>query len=156
MRSPLRVQAYAVRSGEKWQRCPARCDDRLEKLRLAFPAEVTAAFLAAQKLLGPSNYDRQMMYFLLALIVLNLLVYFYFYKIRSYFFLSYVSVGFFLWAVSIDSERLKDILHEIFRIDYYPTFPLLLILYTIISAYIPLSLANKTDEAKDAASGVPQ
>lgn len=117
-------------------------NDRLDKLRLAFPAEVTAAFLAAQKILNdPHNFDFQMMGFLVALLVVNVLIYYFFYKIKSPLHLIYVSVGFYLWAVSIDSERLKDLL----PFHYYPTFPLLLVLYTLISAYIPLP---KTDVAR--------
>jgi hypothetical protein len=109
-------------------------NDRLENLRMAFPAEVTAAFLAAQKLLGPFNYDFAMMAFLLLLVVINLAIYYHLYAVRSWWLLAYISVGFFLWAVSIDSERLKDLL----LISYYPTFPLLLVLYTLTSGFVSL------------------
>jgi hypothetical protein len=115
-------------------------DDRLEKLRLAFPAEVTGAFLAAQKILnGPKevnagNYDVAMGVFLVALLLANLVIYFSFYKIRSPFFLVYVSLGFALWALTIDSQRLGDLL----PFSYYPTLPLMLVFYNLTAIYLPL------------------
>jgi hypothetical protein len=118
----------------------AAMDDRLGKLRLAFPAEVTGAFLAAQKILnGPKdinaqNYDVAMALFLAALLLANLVIYFYFYKIRSPFFLLYVSLGFALWAITIDSRRLGDLL----PFSFDPTLPLMLLLYNLVAIYIPL------------------
>ncbi len=115
-------------------------DDRLEKLRLACPAEVTGAFLAAQKILnGPKeinahNYDFAMAFFLLALLLANLVIYFFFYKIRSPFFLVFVSLGFALWALTIDSQRLGELL----PFSYYPVIPLMFILYNLVAIYIPL------------------
>jgi hypothetical protein len=109
-------------------------NDRLENLRLAFPAEVTAAFLGAQKLLGDYNYDYYMMGFLGVLLLINLAIYYHFYEVRSLYLLAYISFGFILWAVTIDSARLKDLL----PVEYYPTFPLLLILYTLSSGFVSL------------------
>ena len=66
---------------------------------------------------------------------INVVIYFYFYNIKSWLHLVYVSIGFYLWAISIDFlEHLKDLL----PVHYYPTFPLLLVLYTLVSAYLPL------------------
>jgi hypothetical protein len=106
---------------------------------MAFPAEVTGAFLAAREVLGaPNQYDLAMLIFLGILIFVNIAVYYHYYKVTSPFYILYVSVGFFLWAVSIDSERLKDFFFGF----YQPIIPLLLILYTMISAFLALPKAT--------------
>ena len=86
-------------------------DDRLNNLRMAFPAEVTGAFLAAREVFGdPTKYDFAMLIFLVILLVANVVIYIYFYKIRSPLYLLFVSAGFLLWAVSIELGEIEGFL----------------------------------------------
>jgi len=118
-------------------------EDRLNNLRMAFPAEVTGAFLAAREVLGTNQYDFAMLAFLGILLIINVGIYMHFYKIRSPFYLGFISIGFLLWAVSVDSARLKD-----FLFGYYdPFIPLLLILYTLFSTFIALPKLNQGPES---------
>jgi len=62
--------------------------DRLENLRMFFPAEVTGAYLAIQSLykandIGPSERPGLMLFIAFLLIVANVVIYWKYYNIQS-------------------------------------------------------------------------
>jgi hypothetical protein len=74
-------------------------DKRLENLRMYFPAEVTASFVAIQGLLtannvGPSEYMWFMVWVVVALAALNVAIYWRFYDIKSLFLQVILGIGF--------------------------------------------------------------
>jgi hypothetical protein len=113
--------------------------DRLENVRMFFPAEVTSSYIAIQGLLsangiGRSEYMWYMATIAAALVVANIIIYWMFYNVRSIVLQIVLGAGFIIWVLNIDSARFKDfpILGEYLSI----TAPTLLIFYTLITSFI--------------------
>jgi hypothetical protein len=116
-------------------------DDRIEKLRLYFPAEVTGGYLAIQRLLAANGvHDSEQTYFMLwvalLLAALNILIYIKSYSVENYLILGVITVGFFIWVINIDQERFKDLPFVGYNIE--TVAPTLLIFYTLVTAQFKL------------------
>jgi hypothetical protein len=116
-------------------------DNRLENLRMYFPAEVTASFLAIQGMLaanhvGKSEYMWFMVLIIGALAIINVVIYWMFYGIRHVGFQALLGLGFIVWAINIDMPRFKDFPYLGERIEI--TAPSLLIFYTLLTSFLQL------------------
>lgn len=111
--------------------------DRLENLRLYFPAEVTGSYLAIQGLLnanhtGPSESPYFMIMVAIALALVNAVIYWKFYKISGILWIAVITVGFFIWILNIDIARFKDVWPIGQYIEVYA--PTLLVFYTLVTS----------------------
>lgn len=116
-------------------------DDRIEKLRLYFPAEVTAAYLAIQKLLlsngvGTTEQSYFMLWVAILLAIVNISIYVRYYNIDQPLWVAVITVGFFIWVMNIDQGRFKDL--PIVGYNIATVGPTLLIFYTLITAQFQL------------------
>ncbi len=124
-------------------------DKRLENLRMYFPAEVTASYLAIQGLLtanniGKSEYMWFMVWVIVALAVINVAIYWRFYEISNIILQVVLVVGFIIWAINIDIPRFKDFPYLGEHIEIVA--PTLLIFYTLLTSVfeLPRRKANAT------------
>ncbi len=124
-------------------------DKRLENLRMYFPAEVTASYLAIQGLLtanniGKSEYMWFMVWVIVALAVINVAIYWRFYEISNIILQVVLVVGFIIWAINIDIPRFKDFPYLGEHIEIVA--PTLLIFYTLLTSFfeLPRRKANAT------------
>lgn len=110
--------------------------DRLDSIRAYFPAEVTGAFLSAKAFFGQedASYSNYMLYFFIALCVLNIVIYIRIYKVSNIFVLLFISIGFFLWAINIDPLRARDITNG--QSDLWA--PPALIFYSVLTTLLPV------------------
>lgn len=117
--------------------------DRLENLRLYFPAEVTAAYLAVQKLLAANGVlETERMWLMvgiaLALAAINAVVYWKFYEVDGPVWILVLTAGFVAWVLNIDMPRYKDlpVFGEYLEIEI--AAPILLVFYTLITSFFEL------------------
>lgn len=125
--------------------------DRLENLRLFFPAEVTAGYVGIQGLLLknqiPANeYMWTMVWVAIGLAALNALIYLKYYEVKGRLWLSVVTIGFFIWVLNVDIQRFKDLPVLGSYIPIGVTAPALLIFYTLMTMFfdIPRRKADAT------------
>jgi hypothetical protein len=116
-------------------------DQRLENLRMFFPAEVTASFLAVQGLLAANSVGKgEDMWFMVsvigALAAINVAIYLMFYGIRSVVFQIVLGAGFIIWAINIDVPRYRDFPYLGEHVEI--TAPTLLIFYTLLTSFFQL------------------
>lgn len=116
-------------------------DNRLENLRMYFPAEVTASFLAIQKLLAANGIGKgEDMWYMAGVIgvlaVLNVAIYLRFYGIAGVFFHIILAAGFIIWAINIDMPRFRDFPYLGEHIEI--AAPTLLIFYTLLTSFFQL------------------
>ncbi len=124
-------------------------DKRLENLRMYFPAEVTASYVAIQGLLTANNVLKtEDMYFMagviVALTIINVAIYWKFYEINNVILHFVLGTGFIIWAINIDMPRFKDFPYLGEHIEI--TAPALLIFYTLLTSFfeLPQRKANAT------------
>jgi hypothetical protein len=117
--------------------------DRLENLRLFFPAEVTASYLAIQKLLaangvGPTENMYFMIWIAVALAAVNAAVYWKLYEVSGVLWIAVITVGFLIWVLNIDMARFKDlgIINNYINIEI--AAPAMLIFYTLITSFFQM------------------
>ena len=117
--------------------------DRLENLRLFFSAEVTASYLAIQKLLdangvGPTEHMNFMIWIAIALAAINAVVYWKLYEISGVHWIVVITVGFLIWVLNIDMPRFKDlgIINDYVNIEI--AAPAMLVFYTLITSFFQL------------------
>lgn len=127
--------------------------DRLENLRLFFPAEVTAAYLAIQKLLaGNDVLPEEQMWFMaliaLALAGVNAVVYLKLYEVDGFHWIVVITLGFLVWVLNIDMPRFKDmpVLGQYLRIEIVA--PVLLVFYTLVTSFFELPKRKRPREGK--------
>jgi len=113
--------------------------DRLENLRMFFPAEVTGAYLAIQSLykandIGPSERPGLMLFIAFLLIVANVVIYWKYYNIQSPFLQAILAIGFLVWIGNMDTDRFKDI--PVVGPNIKIGAPILLIFYTLITSFM--------------------
>ena len=131
-------------------------NDRLENLRMFFPAEVTASYLAIQSLLknnqvGESEFMWQMVWVVVALAIINIVIYWKFYDVKDVLLQVVLGFGFIVWVANIDTPRFKDLplLGENIKLGA----PILLIFYTLLTSFFsrPERKAdNKPEETTNA------
>ena len=115
-------------------------DNRLENLRMYFPAEVTGAYLALQSLLkandvAATEYTMPMFWVAIALAVVNVAMYWKFYKVTSLFLHLVLACGFLIWVLNIDTPRFKD-LPYFGPLHIELVAPALLIFYSLLTVFI--------------------
>jgi hypothetical protein len=129
-----------------------RPDNRLENIRMYFPAEATGAYLAIQALLvtnsiPPTERADVMIGVIVALGVINVAIYYRFYAVKSVFLHAILLFGFVIWAINVDTPRFKNVrlLNNIFNVEILA--PVLLIFYSILTLFIaaPQRTPNATD-----------
>jgi hypothetical protein len=113
-------------------------NDRLENLRMFFPAEVTGSYLAIQSLLkangiGESEFMNQMVWVVIALTIANVVIYWKFYDVKSIVLHIVLGFGFIVWAANIDWPRFKDL--PIIGQHVKLGAPILLIFYTLLTSF---------------------
>ncbi len=116
-------------------------DKRLENLRMYFPAEVTAAYVAIQGLLTANNVLKTedmffMAWVILALTIINSAIYWKFYEINNVILHFVLGAGFIIWAINIDMPRFIDFPYLGEHIEI--TAPTLLIFYTLLTSFFEL------------------
>lgn len=88
--------------------------DRIENLRLAFPAEVTAAYFGAVQLMNelgtPTENENLGILIIVLLLIGNFAIYTRFYEVKSKLYYAFVSLGFLVWVLNIDGQRYNDYL----------------------------------------------
>jgi hypothetical protein len=114
-------------------------DNRLENLRMFFPAEVTGAYLAIQSLLKandikPTEYTTFMLLIAIGLAIVNIAMYWKFYNVRSVFLQFVLVCGFLIWAINIDTPRFKDVAYLGEHLEIVA--PSLLIFYSLLTLFI--------------------
>ena len=124
-------------------------DKRLDNLRLYFPAEVTGSYLAIQSLFKANGIRATeepwlMAGIALALAVVDIFIYWKFYKITSWLLHVVLFCGFIIWVLNIDTARYADVrLPGTLRIEIVA--PILLIFYSLLTLFI-----SEPVRAKDA------
>ena len=123
--------------------------DRLENLRMYFPAEVTGAYLAIQTLLktndvGPSEKWELMLFVAALLVLANVVIYWKFYDIKSPPIQAILALGFLLWVGNIDIARFKDV--SVIGPYVKLGAPILLVFYTLITSF--LARPERNQDAK--------
>lgn len=116
-------------------------DKRIDNLRLFFPAEVTGAYVALQGLLASNGISKTeamwpMLAVVVALAVVNIVIYWKYYETISLVWQFVLSLGFLIWAANIDTARFKDLPLAGEHIEI--TAPALLIFYTLITSFFAL------------------
>jgi hypothetical protein len=116
-----------------------------------FPAEVTASYLAIQSLLknnqvGESEFMWQMVWVVVALAVINIVIYWKFYDVKDALLQAVLGFGFIVWVANIDTPRFKDLplIGENIKLGA----PILLIFYTLLTSFFsrPERKADKNPE----------
>lgn len=122
--------------------------DRLENLRLFFPAEVTGAYFAIQSLLTANGvHATEFMWHMVgvtvALAAVNAVIYWKVHGTRGAWLL-FLTFGFVVWVLNIDLKRFKDLPVLGQSIDIEIVAPALLIFYTLITSYfeVPRGKSN--------------
>ena len=117
--------------------------DRLENLRLFFPAEVTGAYLAIQGLLKANGVrDTEQMWFMvsvaLLLAAINAALYWKLYRLSGLHWIAVISLGFLIWVLNIDLARYKDLPYIGYVVDVEIAAPTLLVFYTLITSFFEM------------------
>lgn len=116
-------------------------ENRMSNLRLFFPAEVTASYLAVVELLeankiGPGEFDNVMLFVAFGLALCNIGLYMKFQPKRPWPFYLTITLGFFVWVMNIDTLRFRDV--DIIGSNIELIAPILLVFYTLITSIVAL------------------
>lgn len=119
--------------------------DRLESLRLFFPAEVTAAYLSIQGLLASrgiqsTEFTELMFAIAIVLAAINAVIYWKWHR-TNIVWIAVLTLGFMIWVINIDMPRFRDLLILGEHIEIVA--PVSLIFYTLITSFLELPRASK-------------
>jgi hypothetical protein len=118
-------------------------------MRLFFPAEVTAAYVAFQGLLTTNGISKtefmgSMIVVAVMLAVINAAIYWRFYEVRNWLAHLAIAIGFMIWVANIDIARFKDLYFIGDRIEI--AAPAALIFYTLLTSFFEMP-KRKSDVA---------
>jgi hypothetical protein len=124
--------------------------NRLEQLRLFFPAEVTGGYLAIQNLLaangvGASEYMWFMAFLATVLAAINSLIYWKIYQLESMIWQVVLILGFAIWVLNMDNARYEDMYLIGAHIEIVA--PVLLVLYTLLTTFFKLPRKRADEQA---------
>src|SRR5262245_46044173 len=116
-------------------------DQRLENLRMYFPAEVTGAYLAIQSLLKANGIEATeftwgMVSIAGMLGIVNVAMYWKFYSVTSVILHAILVCGFLIWVLNIDTPRFKDLRYLGAYIEIVA--PILLIFYSLLTLFVAM------------------
>jgi hypothetical protein len=116
-------------------------DIQLENLKRFLPAEVTAAYLAIQKILSahgekPTELMGLMILMGVVLALANIFIYWKYYKFRSPIAHGCILIGFIIWILNIDTPRYVDL--QVVGPHIEIIAPILLVLYSVATSIFPI------------------